>query len=141
MDSGSHSLQNPFSTFEVNTSPSLKCLFSSANTWGCVWAGHQNFPVCSHPQRHSAGHSQRSPFSLAPQLLCQQPLFIPGLLLHCVVVYYFVRATTAAHPSAHRPALHPLLGAVAGSRPPLTHQPHQPLSVGHDLGLRWSEGP
>lgn len=89
------------------------------------------FPVFNFliSQGYPAGNSQRSTFSLATQLLlCQQPLLVPGLLLHCLVVYYFVLAATPTHPSARGPALHPLFCAVVGSRSPLTHNPHQPLN-------------
>lgn len=145
MDSGSYSLQNTFSTFEVNTS-SPKCNFLTANTshfyeavhllygTGIVWVVTLTmfiFPVFNIviSQGYTAGNSQRSPFSLAAQLLlCQQPLLIPGLLLHCAVVYYFVLAETSAHPSACGPALHPFLCPIVGSRPPLTHTPNQPLN-------------
>lgn len=78
---------------------------------------------------HPAGESERSALSLAAQLLfCQQPLLIPGLFFHCVTVYYVVLVATPPHPSAHSPALHPLLCAVVGRGPWLGHTPHQPLN-------------
>lgn len=77
-----------------------------------------------HPTRKS-----ESSFSLAAQfLLCQQPLLIPGLFLHCVIVYYAVLIATPPHPSAHSTALHPLLCTMVGRGPWLTHTPHQPLN-------------
>lgn len=80
-------------------------------------------------QGHPAGKSKRSALSLAAQLLlCQQPLLIPGLFLHCVVVYYAVLAATPPHPSPRSSALHPLLCTVVGRGPWLTHTPYQPLN-------------
>ena len=80
-------------------------------------------------QGHPARKSERSALSLAAQLLlCQQPLLIPGLFLHCVVVYYAVLTATPPHPPARSPALHPLLGTVVGRGPRLAHDPYQPLN-------------
>lgn len=80
-------------------------------------------------QGHPSGKLKRSAFSLAAQfLLCQQPLLIPGLFLHCAVVYYAVLTATPPHPPAGSTALHPLLGAVVGRGPRLTHPPYQPLN-------------
>ncbi len=80
-------------------------------------------------QGHPARKSEVGSLSLAAQFLfCQQPLLISGLFLHCVVVYYLVFTASAPHPSACSPALHPLLCAVVGRWPRLTHTPYQPLT-------------
>lgn len=80
-------------------------------------------------QGHSTGKPERSAFSLAAQfLLCQQPLLIPGLFLHCVVIYYAVLTATPPHPPSHGATLHPLLRTMVGRGPWLTHTPYQPLN-------------
>lgn len=80
-------------------------------------------------QGHPAGKSERSSLSLAAQLLlCQQPLLIPGLFLHCAAVHYAVLTATPPHSSACSTALQPLLRAMAGRGPWLTSTPHQPLN-------------
>lgn len=82
-------------------------------------------------QGHPAGKSERSTLSLAAQfLLRQQPLFISGLFLHCVVVHYLVFTATPPHPSACSPALHPLLCPLVGRGPRLAYTPDKPLSFG-----------
>lgn len=99
-----------------------------------TWSYSLQNPI-SASEGHPAGKSERSTLPLAAQLLfCQQPLLIPGLFLHCAVVYYTVLTATPPHPSAHGAALHPFLCTLVGRWPRLTHTPHHSLNfVGHNI--------